>query len=879
MNKEKTPTDFWETPKGFKIALSMTIAIVGMILFWNISKIGIWEPWEANDIVIAEEYATRGEAPPKEKVGDKSWNWSVPTKDKTSVSRSLLKTMLLSQTIGYLEVSGQNLGTIEFRSRAPIAFLIFLITLLGFFTLRGNIGNLGAMVASVAFATMPAIYIGSHNLGSDMMLIAFSTGSLLLFYMGSQSGGTKKWIWGIAFGLFLALAFLDQRLFGLYLPLFVITVAGLVERMLEPKGKLGKLDWAALALGALGLIAIVLWNFNTVPDKENATFLPHILQWSALMSPIVVMVVATFLARSTWVGKTLFSIPFLVSFTLPVAAIVLVSSAYGDANPVLLKEGVIFGKIPLLTFLLENQIFDKSVIRSHVSFDIWIRQIGFSMLPWAGLAPLGFAFLGKNDMGSKSPFRRFALVWILVTFVWTAFASGYNHYFFSAYFPIAFGIGGAFSSESFWKELKKDPLTKLGIGVFAIAIVMMLGKDIERFPTRFIEAYVAMTDNVDLAKEFSFGKIQKVLKYLWMVTLGLFFFGWISFSFLSLGAFKSPKKFLKELFSDDNSLADHLKKKEDFLASGQLGKFASFFEKPRTFVLVLVALFSLSAFIILTVFIPKLTLNLSQRGVFETYTKLAQQDEAIFKYQVSGKENSVYLGDIETIRGSSKFLKRYEEKERMFAVIPRSKLAAVNRDIRRKNKTNIPVLDARSSRLVLVSNQLKEGEKDENFIADLIVEGEPKPEYSLAKDIDGKKTFPVFDGQIEMLGYDLDRPAGKDGLVSYAWGEQAVFTYYFRVLKRMPSNQKIFLHVDHPGVRINGDHVPNEGIFPTNYWMKGDVVKSVHSLEIESYSTPGKYSVHFGFFLGSKRAKVSPKGLQDGHNRVDLGYIRVRSSF
>ncbi len=877
MNDSKT-TPFWESPKGLKLALSMTIAIVGFILFWNISKIGIWEPWEANDIVIAEEYATRGEAPIKKTIGEKSWNWAVPTKDKKPVSRSLLKTMLLSKTVGTLEVTGKNLGTIEMRSRAPIALLIFLVSLLGFFTLRKNIGNLGAMVSTIAFATMPAIFIGTHNLGSDMMLIGFATGTLLVFALARRTSPKMKWVLGILFGVLLAAAFLDQRLFGFYLPLFVIALAALVERMMVSERGLQVPDFAILGLGLLSVLGLLAWNFLSLPEAENAKFHPHILQWTAVIGPVVIIVAGMLVGRKTWVGKTLFSLPFIIGLLISGVAILLVASAYGDVNPVLLKDGEIFGKIPVLTFLLENQIFDKSVITKHVTFDVWVRQIGFSMLPWAALAPLGFAFLGKSD-GEHSALRRFALVWIIVTFSWTALSSAYNHYFFSAYFPIAFGIGGAFSSDSFWKNLKKEPLAKLAIGIFAIAIVMMLGKDIERFPTRFIEAYVAMTDDVDLAKEFKYGRIQKVMKYTWMLSLGVFFFGWVSLFFLTLKELKSPKTFFKNLFSKEQVLDEHLAKKETFLEEGRLGQLASIFEKPQQYILFLTGVFTLSALIVLFVFVPKLTLNLSQRGVFETYTKLAKADESISKYQVSGKENSVYLGDIETIRGSSKFLAAYEKDERMFAVIPRTKLAAINRDVRRKYKTNIPVLDARSSRLVLVSNKLKKDEKDENFIAELIVEGEAKPQYKISKEVNGKPVNPVFDGQLEMIGYDLDRAPGKDGLVAYKWGEKATFTYYFRVLKRMPGNQKIFLHVDHPGVRINGDHQPNDGVFPTNYWMKGDVVKSVHPLEIESYSTPGKYSIHFGFFLGSKRAKVSPKALQDGQNRVSLGDIRVRSNF
>jgi len=100
-------------------------------------------------------------------------------------------------------------------------------------------------------------------------------------------------------------------------------------------------------------------------------------------------------------------------------------------------------------------------------------------------------------------------------------------------------------------------------------------------------------------------------------------------------------------------------------------------------------------------------------------------------------------------------------------------------------------------------------------------------------------------------------------------------TYYFKVLKRVPSSEKIFLHVDYPGTRINGDHYPNEGEFPTNYWLPGDVVKDVQKLEIDPYSPAGVYTLNMGFFLGSRRMKVEPREAHDGRNRITIGRIKV----
>src|SRR5690606_22194095 len=120
----------------------------------------------------------------------------------------------------------------------------------------------------------------------------------------------------------------------------------------------------------------------------------------------------------------------------------------------------------------------------------------------------------------------------------------------------------------------------------------------------------------------------------------------------------------------------------------------------------------------------------------------------------------------------------------------------------------------------------------------------------------GEEKHPVFDDALEFLGYSLDKERPSSGIPSYSWGEEMVITYYFKVHKRVPSSQKIFLHVDYPGNRINGDHYPNDGDFPTNYWLPGDIVKDVHPLKIDAYSSPGVYTLNMGFFLGSRRMSV-----------------------
>ena len=86
---------------------------------------------------------------------------------------------------------------------------------------------------------------------------------------------------------------------------------------------------------------------------------------------------------------------------------------------------------------------------------------------------------------------------------------------------------------------------------------------------------------------------------------------------------------------------------------------------------------------------------------------------------------------------------------------------------------------------------------------------------------------------------------------------------------------QIFLHIDYPGNRINGDHYPGDGEFHTNTWLAGDYIKDIQKLDIDRGSSAGSYEMWFGFFSsGDNRLKVET-GEQDGRDRVRLGTIRV----
>jgi hypothetical protein len=125
-----------------------------------------------------------------------------------------------------------------------------------------------------------------------------------------------------------------------------------------------------------------------------------------------------------------------------------------------------------------------------------------------------------------------------------------------------------------------------------------------------------------------------------------------------------------------------------------------------------------------------------------------------------------------------------------------------------------------------------------------------------------------FDGKVELVGYDV--PAELDR------GRTFKITMYYLVKAPIGGAYKVFIHFDGPGNRFNGDHVPLEGKFPTNYWVPGYYIIDEHDMEPDRSTTvPGWYQIYTGFWLGDQRLKAI-SGNNDGENRVKIGAVRVK---
>ena len=267
---------------------------------------------------------------------------------------------------------------------------------------------------------------------------------------------------------------------------------------------------------------------------------------------------------------------------------------------------------------------------------------------------------------------------------------------------------------------------------------------------------------------------------------------------------------------------------------------------------------------------PALANQLSPKEVFESYQRTHQGGEPLGLFGVGGRTSAYYAGGqpptFNDAQGAFTWLMGGENGRR-FLVMKTDELARLNQMYRERvgQKDNLPVLDGRSSQIVLVGSSLKASEKNENPLGKVLLSTPPTPQHKLDVNMEDK---------LLVLGYDMTDLQGR--LVEVvAPGRKYHFRTYYKVLAPVTTEWEAFIHIDGYHRRHNGDHKPMGGKYPFHLWLKDDVLVDDHEFGLEPNFTPGTYTVYFGLFVGDTRLKVT-KGSSDGDNRINGGPLHVQ---
>jgi hypothetical protein len=275
-------------------------------------------------------------------------------------------------------------------------------------------------------------------------------------------------------------------------------------------------------------------------------------------------------------------------------------------------------------------------------------------------------------------------------------------------------------------------------------------------------------------------------------------------------------------------------------------------------------------------FVPAASKHLSPKDLYGK-TKQLDPKAPLGQYRFNASGASYFMGgrtatQLSSLEDVLAFLKR---PEHVFIFIGNEELASIDQASRRgvhpvspPDGSSAPtatlvvpyyVVDDSNSRFLILSNRLLEGEKDLNPLRRFVSETAPSPQNALSIN---------FDDKLQLVGFDLPAEAHR--------GEDVKVRLYFKVLAPVGGSYKVFLHFDGPGARVNGDHVPLDGKFPTQFWTPGTYVIDEYLLKPDRATQPsGVFQLFFGLFSGDHRLKVK-EGASDGENRVRLGNVKVK---
>lgn len=269
------------------------------------------------------------------------------------------------------------------------------------------------------------------------------------------------------------------------------------------------------------------------------------------------------------------------------------------------------------------------------------------------------------------------------------------------------------------------------------------------------------------------------------------------------------------------------------------------------------------------VYYPELASQLSPKQVFESYTQKKKDGDPLALYGVGGKTAAYYAGGQPTVLSDTSaafnWLTSKGNESRRFMAVRGEELGSLNQLHRQRFHKNLPVLDGRSSQILLLGSSLLEGEKNENPLAAYVTDVAPRPQRPLDVNLEDKLKvlgLTVMDEHRKVV--DTVAPNKKLHLVTY-----------YEVLAPITTDWEAFIHIDGYHRRHNGDHKPCSGKYPMSRWVTGDLIIDDYEFTLEPNFTSGDYTIYFGFWLGEGRMKVK-SGPNDGDNRINGGALRIR---
>jgi hypothetical protein len=500
-------------------------------------------------------------------------------------------------------------------------------------------------------------------------------------------------------------------------------------------------------------------------------------------------------------------------------------------------------------------------------FEYLIKQLGFGLFPWSALVvfALGRALvrLGNDEAGRDGGRLAFGQLYLLI-FAGFGFAlttvcvlmTGEAR--FSALAPLALAVG------SFLDEALEGERAEPVLGLLVATGTIVVARDFFLEPEELVSVH--LTGN----------------KVKWPPTLSL------GFLFLAVGLVMGAAIYAG-LAARGRALG-RVAPRDLGVAPGRWQRLLekASVEAGRWGVQVAVATAILFAAFVVQGIVPMLSHHLSFKPVLESYARFARADEEIGKYRVEGHGTGFYSKrTLVEIPSQDRLVEFLRKPQRTFCLVSADDLAQLDAAFKLA-RVEYYVVDASSSRFLLLSNKLSQGQEDNNPLRKNVWLA-PRPPVPTTDPGTGQVSYDwqgqsppwswripvnyVFQDAIELVGADFPPSIRRPGKIP--------LTLYFRVQARPPAGFMIFAHFDplEPGApRLLGDHPAVGGTFPTTHWLPGEYIRDTFEVDVPLMTTPaGTYTVLVGFWPGGegKRLKITA-GRNDGADRARLGTIEIR---
>lgn len=529
------------------------------------------------------------------------------------------------------------------------------------------------------------------------------------------------------------------------------------------------------------------------------------------------------------------------------------------------------------------------------TYELSIAQLFHSFAPWSALLPVALGALLRLDAKDRTdqPLRLLCVAWAGLGYAaQSLFISSYGSAPFPA--PVALAIAVALwlgdrdeERKSFWPEAllsllfvglvlrdyalyPASPLSGLALGETPLPASFNPKSSWALLLVGFAVALVASSFSVPKPAPLELRAPYQGISQLWARGLG--HKAWLSIALLALLGLLAFGTAAWIPSAPLTSIARRIGRAAFFVplalpavvALGQLAFSVGAMFAPLRHGLLFLAALSMFAYASQG-FLPLVSQQFSPREMLETYNRLAGPDDPLVQHQVPrGAAHYYARGEVRELATRNElidYLSR-EDAVRKWAAFPTEHLAEIDQAFRRRTKRHLFLPASDNAKITLVSSQPIANEPDQNPLTQFVLSSAPSAQFP----VNGR-----FEDSIELIGYNLDLPAKTH----VGAGQVFHVTWIWRALKSHLGAYKIFLHVDAPNHRINGDHEPVDGKYPVRLWDEGDVILDRQQISVPATSRPGKYTLNVGFHRGETRLKVT-EGTQDGTNRLIAGSVEVR---